>query len=86
MHLWKNESLTSATSDGEPIAECLTALPHTLRTSPVVAGLGLKLPAQALPTITILATVNSAITTKRIERFSIYAASTKGSTNESAGL
>ena len=44
MHLWKNEILTSATYEGEPIAECLTALPHTLRTS-LVAGLGLKLPA-----------------------------------------
>jgi len=48
MHLWKNEILTSATSEGEPIAECLTALPHTLMTIPVV-GLGLKLPAQTLP-------------------------------------
>jgi len=70
MHLWKNESLTSATYEGEPIAECLTAPPHTLRTSSV-AGLGLKLPAQALPTITILATVNISITTNRIERFCI---------------
>ena len=51
MHLWKNEILTSATSEGEPIAECLTALPHTLRTIPV-AGLGLKLPARTLfPTL-----------------------------------
>jgi hypothetical protein len=54
MHLWKNEILTSATSDGEPIAECLTALPHTLQTSPVVAGLGLNLPAQTLPATLIV--------------------------------
>ena len=48
MHLWKNEILTSATSEGEPVAECLTALPHTLRTIPLVL-LGLNLPAQTLP-------------------------------------
>ena len=45
MHLWKNEILTSATYKGEPIAECLTALPRTPRTSPEVVVLGLKLPA-----------------------------------------
>ena len=54
MHLWKNEILTSATSEGEPIVECLTALPHTLMTIPVVV-LGLKQPAQALPSIAIVA-------------------------------
>lgn len=45
MHLWKNEILTSATSEGEPIAECLLALPHTLRTNPMMVGPGLKLQA-----------------------------------------
>ena len=35
MHLWKNEILTSATYEGEPNAECLTALPRTLRTTPL---------------------------------------------------
>ena len=58
MHLWKNEILTSATSEGEPIAECLSALPHTLRTSPMMVVLGLKLPARTLPTTLITANLS----------------------------
>ena len=84
MHLWKNEILTSATSEGEPIAECLTAPPHTLRTSPVMVVLGLNQPAKTFPANQYVA--NLGMEFPLTERHSNYEASVRRCTNEPTRL